>query len=62
MTIKLKFEDFQVEDIHQAEVKGGAENVTTSTCTAGDVGCCDNSHNDDFFGSNSGHGSIPDQH
>lgn len=54
MTIKLKFEDFKLEDIHQAEVKGGAESVTISTCTDGDAGCCDDGRIDDFRGSHSG--------
>lgn len=47
MNIELNFEDFKLENIQQTEIKGGAEGGTVSDCTAGDDGCCDNSHVDD---------------
>lgn len=48
MSIKLKFKDFKLDSVKH--IKGGQQPVweaTDSTCTAGDQGCCDESHTDD---------------
>lgn len=52
MSLKLKFEDFKLDNIHQ--VVGGKQGPggvvwepTETTCTSGDEGCCDDSHTDD---------------
>ena len=48
MQIKLKLDDFKLDDIkvnNPKHVNGGIG--TDSTCTCGDDGCCDDFHTDD---------------
>ena len=52
MKIKLSFEDFKLDNIHHivggTTIHGTRTNMDTSSeCTSGDEGCCDERHTDD---------------
>ena len=52
MKIKLSFEDFKLENDHKivggGTIQGTRDNYDTSSeCTHGDEGCCDERHTDD---------------
>lgn len=56
--IKLRLEDFNLDEIENlTSINGGQKepcSYTTSDCTSGDSGCCDDNHVDDMTSGCSG--------